>query len=274
MIADGLGLPPVLEALVRSVSWAVVVFAGLFVVVFVLERVSGADTSRYRTRNFANDLVYGLFYQGGAYNVLVWAPLAALLEPRVAFARLDLLLTLPAPVAYSVYWLGMDFAGYWIHRAQHSSRWLWEFHAIHHSQERMTFITTNRLHLFDILFANLAVLVPVALLGVPTAVWMPFYFAQQFLEYVQHAELPWRYGGLHRLIVSPVFHAVHHARDAGRHHSNFGKMLSIWDFAFGTADPGARPAAFGVEGRSLPEDPLRQFIEPFRRLQGADPRRR
>src|SRR5688572_18543237 len=38
-----------------------------------------------------------------------------------------------------------DFIGYWRHRLEHT-KWLWPTHAIHHSDEEMTWLTLNRFH--------------------------------------------------------------------------------------------------------------------------------
>ena len=47
-----------------------------------------------------------------------------------------------------------DFAHYWLHRAFHS-RWLWEFHKVHHSATVMVPPTASRIHFFEKLCENL-----------------------------------------------------------------------------------------------------------------------
>ena len=60
------------------------------------------------------------------------------------------------------------------------------------------------------------------------------------VQSVQHANLPWTYGPLGYLLVSPVFHRVHHAIGVGhegrRHGCNFAVLFPVWDIVFGTAD--------------------------------------
>ncbi len=48
------------------------------------------------------------------------------------------------PTLFFAVFLG-DFIGYWRHRLEHT-RWLWPTHAIHHSDEEMTWLTLNRFH--------------------------------------------------------------------------------------------------------------------------------
>src|SRR5690349_13345775 len=48
------------------------------------------------------------------------------------------------PTVFMAVFLG-DFIGYWRHRLEHT-KWLWPTHAIHHSDEEMTWLTLNRFH--------------------------------------------------------------------------------------------------------------------------------
>ena len=45
---------------------------------------------------------------------------------------------------------------------------------------------------------------------------------------------------------------------------HFGKVLSVWDFLFGTAVQGERPTSFGIEGTVIPERLSAQLVAPFR----------
>jgi sterol desaturase/sphingolipid hydroxylase (fatty acid hydroxylase superfamily) len=57
---------------------------------------------------------------------------------------------------------------------------------------------------------------------------------------VHHANLPWSYGPLGYVLVSPLFHRLHHAIGYGhegrRHGCNFAVLFPLWDMLFGTAD--------------------------------------
>ena len=84
-------------------------------------------------------------------------PLVDWLEAEVRFAglsrpNLDQLLPgitdLPL-VSFVIYLVVLDFADYWIHRAQHRRMWWWQLHAVHHSQRQMTFWSDSRNHLLD-----------------------------------------------------------------------------------------------------------------------------
>jgi len=49
-----------------------------------------------------------------------------------------------------------------------------------------------------------------------------------------HADLPWTYGQLGKVFVSPVMHRWHHARDGVAYNTNYATVFSIFDRAFGT----------------------------------------
>lgn len=258
-----------LDELAAGTLQAGLLVAGFFVVIYLLERRAGADGSRYLTRNFLNDVLYTLFYRGGFYNVFFYAAIANLLEPRLGFLQLDVLSGLPVLAAGIIYWITVDFLGYWLHRLQHSNRFLWAFHSVHHAQERLTYLTSFRIHPGEQILANLIMFVPLLVLGIPTRFWIPLYVAQLTFELVQHAELPWRYGRLYPILVSPVFHGLHHSTDRRHYDRNFGKVLSLWDFLFGTAvSDAARPREYGVAGLKVPETFSGQLMAPLRILKG------
>ena len=81
-----------------------------------------------------------------------------------------------------------------------------------------------------------------------------------------HATLPWRFGALRKIFVSPVFHLSHHSTDPAIHNRNFGGWFSMWDFLFGTAFDAERPPErTGVEGWRVAESFWAHLLSPFRR---------
>jgi sterol desaturase/sphingolipid hydroxylase (fatty acid hydroxylase superfamily) len=87
------------------------------------------------------------------------------------------------------------------------------------------------------------------------------------LEALQHAQLDWRFGPLYRVVVSPVFHSIHHSAEPRHHNRNYSAMFSIWDYLFGTAAVSAtRPRVYGVEGLAMAESLPAQLFTPFRML--------
>ena len=238
--------------LVPSLWFAVKIFSFVFVVVFFLEWLTGGNLRRYRTRNFCTDMTYGIFYTGGIYNILVYVPLVAGLTLILPSWDFRLLNYMPGPVGFVIYWITADFFGYWIHRWYHHNPILWEFHKVHHAQTELTFVTSWRNHLVEQIASNVLMFVPLLVLGLPLWFWAPLTVMQYVFEGMQHSDLKWRYGKLYPIVVSPAFHLIHHSPDRARHDSNYGKILSVWDYLFGTISVGERPARYGVAGVDMP----------------------
>jgi sterol desaturase/sphingolipid hydroxylase (fatty acid hydroxylase superfamily) len=249
--------------LVKSIWNAVKVLSAVFVVIFFLEMITGGNLRRYWTRNFRTDMTYGIFYYGGIYNFLIYAPVAAGLAFIVPSWDFHLLKYVPGPVGFVIYWLLADAAGYWVHRWYHHNPILWEFHKVHHAQTELTFVTSFRNHVIEQVVSNIVLFVPLMVLGLPLWFWAPAYFLQIVFEGLQHSDLKWRYGRLYPVLVSPMFHAIHHSPDRARHDSNYGKILSVWDYLFGTMSVGERPARYGLAGVDMPVSFWGTLLAPF-----------
>lgn len=260
--------------LAESMLWAVLIYGGILGVVYVFERRAGADPERYRTRHFLNDVAWTLFYRGGAYNILVLAAITNAFDGRLASIRPHLLTRIPWPLGLGVYWIAADLVTYWWHRLQHGNRFLWAFHSVHHSQERLTMFTASRRHPLEQLSMDILIyfLVFHFLLGIPTRSWLPLSALITGLVAIQHAQLDWRLGPLARVFVSPRFHNFHHSADPRHANANFGFLFSCWDYLFGTALPEEpRPVRFGIEGQPVGETLWGQLVTPFRLLRGGAP---
>jgi sterol desaturase/sphingolipid hydroxylase (fatty acid hydroxylase superfamily) len=254
----------------RGIAQSVATIAVLFVPIWYLERRQGASASRYRSRHFAHDVAYAVFYRSGICAMLGAAYLASGAATHLDMFRWELLAGTPPLVAGLVYWVLNDLVLYWVHRAQHAIPWLWQFHSVHHATERLTFVTATRIHPIENLWQNTVQVLPLLILGLPPKLWVPIAIFQSFFDAVQHAELNWTYGPLYRVFVSPVFHRIHHSTERRHFDQNYAKVLSVWDHIFGTASPErVPPVAVGVAG--MPSEPTLagQFVGPFLRIAGS-----
>ena len=256
----------------REVWVGFLLIAGLVV---LTPRLTGVPWRAYWNRGLFTDLLYTLFFLGGIHALLFSGPadrgLNALVTRYVPSLRQDLLGPLPAAAAFLVLIVVMDFFGYWTHRLLHLVPALWLFHGVHHSQTELNAFTSFRFHAGEVFFRTLVQFVPFTLLGSPDLAGVPLLWITAPLSVLHlglvHCDLPWSFGGLGRVVISPAFHRIHHSAEGRHHHANYGGVFTFWDALFGTADWSTdRPAAYGAPRLDVPESFVRQFVFPFRAL--------
>lgn len=125
----------------------------------------------------------------------------------------------------------LELAVYWWHRALHRVPWLWRWHQLHHSAERIDIYGAMWFHPLDIAGFTLVGSVSLGLLvGVrPEAALIASGLASA-LSLFQHANLEtprW----LGWIVQRPESHGIHHQR--GVHAFNYSD-LPLWDVVFGT----------------------------------------
>ncbi|MBN3726598.1 sterol desaturase family protein [Burkholderia sp. Ac-20379] len=144
-------------------------------------------------------------------------------------------------VSFAIYVVALDFAGYWYHRWQHRFGVWWELHAVHHSQQRMSFWNDDRNHFVDVVVQSAFFALLALLIGVQPGQYVVLVAVSNTLQSIQHVNARIAYGPLlERLIVSPAFHRRHHAVEYGHtgvaYGCNFGVLFPWWDMLFRTAD--------------------------------------
>jgi sterol desaturase/sphingolipid hydroxylase (fatty acid hydroxylase superfamily) len=172
--------------------------------------------------------------------------------------------------------VAMDAANWLAHYADHRLGPLWRFHALHHSQEELSVLTSFRAHPLMHTTGFILATIPVVVL-MPTRPIAPSLITIYVcIGTLQHANVRWSFGPAGRVLVSPAYHRLHHAPDTQG--VNLGVALTIWDVLAGYAKFPARHAdagRTGLDGRPVPveqDDSARlalpllagQLIEPFR----------
>ncbi len=145
----------------------------------------------------------------------------------------------------ALYIIVLDFLSYWTHRTVHSVDFLWQFHRFHHSASEMNFITGLRLHPMELAFSSFVFAVPLAYLRVPVEFPVTLLVIRYVKTFIQHSNLQYNWGLIGKyLLVSPLAHRAHHAKDPSLHNRNFGGIFQTWDVIFGTSVhlPSSRPA--------------------------------
>ncbi|WP_435417306.1 sterol desaturase family protein [Parerythrobacter aurantius] len=161
-----------------------------------------------------------------------------------------------------------EFVVYWRHRIEHHPL-LWPVHAVHHSDEAMTWLALLRKHPLAYVLAMFVDTVLLLLLGLPLWAIAACAAVRSGWGYFIHADLPWTFGPLGRWLISPAAHRLHHIDDLELCGSNYGGVLTLWDRVFGTY---IDPAPFvdcrtGVDGGS--RGFLGELARPFAAWAGS-----
>jgi sterol desaturase/sphingolipid hydroxylase (fatty acid hydroxylase superfamily) len=170
--------------------------------------------------------------------------------------------------------VAMDGANWLAHYADHRFDALWHFHALHHSQEELSVLTSFRAHPVMHTTGFILSTIPVVVLMPARPIAPLLITVYVCIGTLQHANVRWNFGPAGRVIVSPAYHRLHHAPDTQA--VNLGVVLTIWDVLAGYARFPSRyeePGPTGLTGRPVPVEQAEpaglsllagQLIEPFR----------
>ena len=176
-----------------------------------------------------------------------------------------------------------DFCTYWVHRLHHEWPVIWPFHSVHHSAEVMTPVTVYRKHpVYDLISSVVkAVLIGfvqgiilMVLLGqIQLSLIMGvniFYFVFNLVgSNFRHSHIWFSYGrALEHIFISPAQHQIHHSLEPKHHNKNYGEILAIWDWMFGTLyiPEGYEELSYGISKSSHSNE---RIAQPHKTLKEA-----
>src|SRR3984885_5708168 len=200
---------------------------------------------------------------------------AALIGDHAGWIELRSTQSWPAWLLVPLTIVAMDGANWLAHYADHKLETLWRFHALHHSQEELSVLTSFRAHPLMHTTGFLLASIPVVVLMPARPIDPVLITVYVCVGTLQHANLRWTFGPLGQVLVSPAYHRLHHAADI--QDANLGVVLTIWDVLAGRARFPSRASGVGrtgLAGRPVPVEqdgpaapPLRlmasQLLEPF-----------
>lgn len=264
-------------ARVQLVGPAVIAFVAF---VLACERIWPAERRNLLARGHLLDACYLVLFAVAIVPLtsLLGFASAVVLHEHAAWLDAGWAASWPRWLVVAVALVAMDGCNWLTHWADHRFTALWRVHAVHHSQEELSVLTTFRTHpLVHTLSFAVATLPVFALTGDhPMApVLITAYLC---LGALPHANVRWTFGPLGRIFVSPAYHRIHHKID-GPNDVNLGIVLAVWDVLARRAvfpERGAEPCRTGLGGRPLVVEqaglrlrPVRviggQLLEPFAR---------
>ena len=159
-----------------------------------------------------------------------------------------------------------DLVFYGAHRLFHAVPFLWRFHEVHHSSEKLDWIATNRVHPVDQIINSAIIAAPALILGFAPGPMLVYALVYRFHGAWLHSNVSSDLGPLGWLVATPKYHHWHHADQLDAYDRNFGGQLLIFDRLFGTLNlpPGRMPQKYGLSD-PIPATYLGQLMHPFRR---------
>jgi sterol desaturase/sphingolipid hydroxylase (fatty acid hydroxylase superfamily) len=245
------------EDVFDGVDWFLFGCIQIFLIIVVLrtwERLAPAEKQERFASASKADVFYTLFHRLGIFHGIIFIALSGFffeidsILHDFRFDRLNVeswwpgVTSIPL-VSFLIYLVLLDFVDYLYHRASHAFNWWWQLHSLHHSQTVMTAWSDNRNHILDDIMRATFMAFFALLFGVSPGQFIMLIALSQFIQSWQHANIKVHLGPAKYLLISPMFHRMHHAVGYGHEAKgrpgvlggcNFGILFPWWDMAFRT----------------------------------------
>ena len=253
-----LDLMSMAEDVFDGIDWFLFGCMQIFLIVIVLrtwEKLAPAETQEHFAQSSKADVFYTLFHRLGIFHGLIFIALSGFffeidsILHDFRFARMNVeswwppITAIPL-VSFFIYFILLDFVEYLYHRASHTIHWWWQLHALHHSQTVMTAWSDDRNHILDDIMHAVVFAFFALLFGVSPSQFILLVVFSQLIQSWQHANINVNLGLFKYVLVSPMYHRMHHAVGYGHEAKgkpgvlggcNFGVLFPWWDMLFNTA---------------------------------------
>ena len=243
---------------VLSAGWAELaapLLVALVVVTGMCERVWPAERRPVLARGHVQDACFLVLHAVVVIPLMTLLSVgaAALVSSYAGWIELRGTAQWPGWLLVPLTVVAMDGANWLAHYADHRLEPLWRFHALHHSQEELSVLTSFRAHPLMHTTGFFLATIPVVALMPARPIDPVLITIYVCIGTLQHANLRWSFGPAGRVLVSPAYHRLHHAPDTQQF--NLGVVLTIWDVLAGRARFPVRGDAAGrtgLAGRPVP----------------------
>ena len=269
------------EDLFDGIDWFLFGCIQIFLIVFVLrawERFTPAEKQESFSKASRADVFYTLIHRLGIFHGMIFIVLSGFffeidsILHDFRFDRLNIESWWPGVssipfISFLIYLVLLDFVDYLYHRASHAFNWWWQLHSLHHSQTVMTAWSDNRNHVLDDIMRASFMAFFALLFGVSPGQFIMLFALSQFIQSWQHANIKVHLGPAKYLLISPMFHRMHHAVGYGHEAKgkpgvlggcNFGILFPWWDMLFKTAVFTKEVYPTGVRNLTVSENILSQ----------------
>lgn len=126
-----------------------------------------------------------------------------------------------------------EFSHYWVHRLNHTVRFMWAAHIVHHSSEHYNYGTSLRLSWIGAWYRPLFFLwIPA--IGVHPEMVVTCLGIEVVWQFMLHTSYCPKLGFLEYIFITPKQHQVHHAVNKPYLDKNHGAIFNIFDRLFGS----------------------------------------
>lgn len=243
-------------------SYAVIILSALLII--ILERFFPYNKDqKFLREGFFNDLALYTIAQSYILGIFIFSVIIKTIDNSSGMSRLQIYSHLPVWLQLIFFTVTHDLYIYWMHRWQHSNKYLWRLHEAHHSPRKVDWLSGSRSHAFEILINQTVEFLPIVLLGSPAEVVAYKGVISAVWGMYIHSNINVRSGIVQKIINGPEMHRHHHTLGKGRNR-NFATKLAVWDWIFGTGFlPDERAAVYGLK-TFFPENYFKQFLFAFR----------
>ncbi|HMC01183.1 MAG TPA: sterol desaturase family protein [Flavobacteriaceae bacterium] len=226
---------------IQPLFWAAPLLISLLVAEFIYSKVKG-HKHIYNLKDFIASSLMG--FGAMILNPLVKLFISALLfyvayelfNPIVNGVRTNILGYASFSWAWYVWIICQildDLSHYWLHRFNHTVRFMWAAHIVHHSSEHYNYGTALRLSWTAMIYKPLFyVWLPV--IGFHPEMVVVCLGVESVWQFLLHTSYCPKLKFLEFFLITPKQHQVHHATNVEYLDKNHGAILNIWDRIFGT----------------------------------------
>jgi sterol desaturase/sphingolipid hydroxylase (fatty acid hydroxylase superfamily) len=243
-------------------SMIIIVFAAIIFI--VLERLFPYTKDQKILREgFFDDLALYTIAQSYILSIIIFSLIINYIDKTTGLSRLSIFARVPIWIQLVFFTITHDIYIYFMHRWQHSNKWLWRIHEAHHSPKKVDWLSGSRSHALEILINQTIEFAPIILLGSPPEVIAYKGVISAIWGMYIHSNLDVKTGWLQKIINGPEMHRWHHSTGKGRNR-NFATKFAIWDWLFGTAYlPEGKPDVYGLK-TYFPPHYINQTLYAFR----------
>jgi sterol desaturase/sphingolipid hydroxylase (fatty acid hydroxylase superfamily) len=245
-------------------KYSMLIIISAAILFIILERLFPYNKGQEVLREgFFDDLALYTIAQSYILSIIIFGYIINFIDSTTGISRLKLFADVPIWIQLIFFTITHDIYIYWMHRWQHSNKWLWRIHEAHHSPKKVDWLSGSRSHALEILINQTIEFAPIILLGSPPEVIAYKGVISAVWGMYIHSNIDVKTGWLQKIINGPEMHRWHHSTGKGRNR-NFATKFAIWDWLFGTAFlPPSKPDEYGLK-TYFPDNYFAQTLFAFR----------